>query len=298
MGLTLAYRPRPSALGSARPAVAALYLAPLAICAFAFSNPLVLGAAGAATLVVAAGASALAAVGASARYGAVLALMIVAVNALVSQRGETILVRGWELPVLGQIDISAEALAEGGVLALRILVVVAVFAVWSACVDPDRVVRAIRPFAARSALTATLISRMVPLAAADATRLTEASALRGPAAAPVGRVAIARRLIAGGLDRSVDVAATLELRGYGLEEPIRNQRSRPSAGEMLLVASGAATAIALACGLAVGVGGFEAYPSIAIDLDLETALLAVALPLLVALPLADRTHPVGGRRAH
>ena len=54
---------------------------------------------------------------------------MIAVNALVTHRGETILVRGFDLPVLGQIDVTLEALAEGGVLALRIVVVVMAFAV-------------------------------------------------------------------------------------------------------------------------------------------------------------------------
>ena len=94
-----------------------------------------------------------------------------------------------------------------------------VFAVYSACVDPDRVLRALRPLAGRSALTATLVSRLVPVAAADAARLRDAAALRGPGAAAVGRGAMARRLLAGSLDRSVDVAATLELRGYSLDAP-------------------------------------------------------------------------------
>src|SRR5690606_38430839 len=126
----------------------------------------------------------------------------------------TILVRGWELPIVGRIDVSAEALAEGGVLGLRIAVVLAAFAVFSACVDPDRLLRLVRPLARHSALTATLITRLVPLAAADYARLREAAALRGPAAAPVGRAALTRRLVAGSLDHAVDVAATLELRGY------------------------------------------------------------------------------------
>ena len=65
-------------------------------------------------------------------------------------------------------------------LALRILVALIVFAVWSACVDPDRVLRAVRPLAARSALTATLVSRLVPIAAADGARMAEA----GQAARP------------------------------------------------------------------------------------------------------------------
>ncbi len=135
-----------------------------------------------------------------------------------------------EWPLLGQVDVTAEAIAAGAVLGLRAAVAMVAFAVYSACVDPDRVLRALRPIAGRSALTATLVSRLVPVAAADAARLRDAGRLRGPAAAPVGRAPLARRLLAGSLDRAVDVAATLELRGYGLDAPRAEPapRARPA----------------------------------------------------------------------
>src|SRR5207344_36907 len=141
------------------------------------------------------------AVRAALRMGVGLALLIVVVNGLVVNRGETVLARLGEWPLLGRLDITAEALAEGLVLGLRAAVVMVACAVYSACVDPDRVLRALRPLAGRSALTATLVSRLVPVAA------------------PVGRASLARRLLAGSLDRAVDVAATLELRGYSLAPP-------------------------------------------------------------------------------
>jgi energy-coupling factor transport system permease protein len=281
---TLAYSPRPGPLGSARPALAALYLGPLAIIVFTFSSPLVLLAAGAAALLVAVASGALYASLGPLRFGLALALTMVVINGLVSQRGETILLRGWELPLLGTVNVSAEALAEGGVLALRLVVVLVVFAVWSACVDPDRILRALRPIAARSALTATLIARLVPLAAADAVRLGEAASLRGPGAAPVDRAAMARRLIAGSLDRSIDVAATLELRGYGLEVKRTHERAPWRRGERRLALSGLAVAVAGAAAALAGAGGFEAYPTLALDLDPGTLAFAAALPLLVLAP--------------
>jgi energy-coupling factor transport system permease protein len=288
MRTALAYEPRPGPLGSARPWVAAAYLGPLAIIGFTFSNPLILLSAGCAAVGAAAASGALRAALAPLRFGLVLAVTMIVVNGLVSQRGETVLLRGWEIPVLGQVDVSAEALFEGGVLALRVLVALVVFGVWSACVDPDRLLRAIRPFAARSALAATLITRLVPLAAADSSRLGEAGSLRGPAAAPVGRAAIVRRLVAGSLDRSVDVASTLELRGYGLDRrpPRGHQPRRP--GEAALVISGVLVAAAAAAALAVGAAGAEAYPTIEIDLSPATLALAVAIPLLTALPFLSR----------
>lgn len=285
MNAMLAYAPRRGPLGAARPWIAVVYLAPLAVIAFTFANPLVLLAAGTA----AAGAGIAAGAGRSIaqplRWSVGLAVMVVAVNAIASQRGDTVLFRGSELPVIGRIDITLEALAEGGVLALRILVALLVFAVWSACVDPDRVLRAVRPFAARSALTATLVSRLVPTAAADGARMAEAGRLRGPAAAPVGRAALVRRLVAGALDRSVDIAATLELRGYGLGIRSRLPRHRREPGEGALLAAGVAGLVAIALAAASGIASFDAYPRVAIELGPETLLFALAVPAFALAPL-------------
>jgi energy-coupling factor transport system permease protein len=208
----------------------------------------------------------------------------VAVNVLVAQRGATILFRFGELPVGGELDVSLEALAEGIVLAMRIIVSLVVFAVWSACVDPDRVLRAIRPLAARSALTATLIARLVPLAAADGARMSEAGRLRGPAAAPLGRGAIARRLIAGSLDRSVDIAATLELRGYGLGIRSKLPRHRREHGEAGLLAAGLLELAVLGAAAATGLGSFDAYPEVTMGAGAGTLLLAWSLPAIALAP--------------
>ncbi len=223
------------------------------------------------------------------RYGLALALTVVIVNAIVSQRGDTILLRGFELPVLGQIDVTLEALAEGGILAMRILVALIVFAVWSACVDPDRILKAIRPYAARSALTATLISRLVPLAAADSMRLQEAASLRGPAASEAGRAAIARRLVAGALERSVDVAATLELRGFGLGGRATRVRNPRVPGERMMLLSGLADHGARRSPPgSPAPARSETYPLISGGFEPETLAFALLIPLLAALPFCSR----------
>jgi energy-coupling factor transport system permease protein len=138
---------------------------------------------------------------------------------------------------------------------------------------------------------------MVPLAAADYARLRAAQALRGPAAAPVGRAAMTRRLVAGSLDRAVDVAATLELRGYGRGVPGRAARAPSSRHSWRFGACGLAIIVLAVTGRIAGVGGFDAYPSISIDADAATVALAAALPLLVALPyLGLGTGPRPGAR--
>ena len=281
----LAYVPRRTPLGDAGALAASAYLGSFALVAFVYSNPIVLAGACAGVVVAGLAAKAGRALRASARWGLALGIFIVAINGLVAQRGDTVIAHGLWLPLLGTTDVSAEALAEGAVLALRIVVVLMAFAVHSSCVDPDQVLRMLRPLARRSALTATLIARLVPLAAADYVRLGEASALRGPGAAPVGRAALARRLVAGSLDRAVDVAATLELRGYAFGAP-RSARLRRSRHDARFAFAGVAIAAVGIVARAAGVGSFDSYPVIAMDADLPTLMVAAFVPLAAALPFA------------
>jgi energy-coupling factor transport system permease protein len=279
-----AYVPRRAPLQAAAPGAAALYLGSLAAVAFVFSSPLVLLGAGLGAALAGLIAGARAAVRAALRMGLALALVIVVVNGLVVSRGETVLARLGELPLLGRVDVTAEALAEGLALGLRAAVVMVVFAVYSACVDPDRVLRALRPLAARSALTATLVSRLVPVTAADAGRLRDAARLRGPAAGPVGRAALARRLLAGSLDRAVDVAATVELRGYGLASPRAGRAPDRSRHDARFYCAGLAVLALTAAGALAGAGGFRAYPTVALGAGGGTVALAVLVALAGLVP--------------
>jgi energy-coupling factor transport system permease protein len=278
MRSAFAYIPRRGPLQSARPGAAVAYLGALVVVAFLYSNPLVLLAAGAAACLAGRLAGARAAVRAALRIGLGLALLIVVVNALLVDRGETVLARLGDWPLLGQVDVTLEAIVAGVSIGLRAAVTMVAFCVYSACVDPDRVLRALRPLAARSALTATLVSRLVPVAAADAARLRDAALLRGPGAAAVGKGPLARRLLAGSLDRAVDVAATLELRGYSLPGPRGARRRDPSRYDVRFYSIGAAVLAAAIVGKVLGADDFRAYPTLQIGFGPATlALCAVVL---------------------
>ncbi|MFN8161512.1 MAG: energy-coupling factor transporter transmembrane component T [Solirubrobacterales bacterium] len=292
MRSALAYRPRRGPLQEARPAAAVAYLGSFVVVAFVYWSPVVLLAAGLAATAAGVLAGAREAVRAALRMGLTLALLITVVNGLVTDRGSTVLARLGDWPLLGRVDVTAEALGAGAVIGLRAAVVMIALAVYSACVNPDRVMRALRPLAGRSALTATLVSRMVPLAAADAARLRDAASLRGPGAAPAGRGPLARRLVAGSLERAVDAAATLELRGYGLPGPGAGRSREPSRYDArFYVAALAVLAAATACRLA-GADDFAAYPALRMGAGPQAwALCAVLLAAGLA-PLGPR-----GRRA-
>ena len=94
------------------------------------------------------------------------------------------------------------------------------FGLFSACVDPDELLRLLRRLSYRSALTASLATRLVPVLARDALRMGDAARCRPH---PPGRLAVTRAALAGALERAVDVAAALEVRGY-------SRGGRPSRG--------------------------------------------------------------------
>jgi energy-coupling factor transport system permease protein len=274
-----AYLPRRGPLQAASPAAAVTYLGAIVAVAFLYSNPLVLFAAGVAATTAGLLAGARRAVGAALKAGLSLAFLIVAVNALVVSRGETVLARLGEWPLLGRVDVTLEAIVAGSSYGLRAAVAMVAFAVYSACVDPDRVLRALRPLAGRSALTATLVSRLVPVAAADAARLRDAAALRGPGAAPVGRSPLARRLLAGSLDRAVDVAATLELRGYSLDPSRVRNRPERSRYDRRFYVVGVLLLVVAITGVLLGADQFRTYPTVAIGfgpLNLTLAAIVAA----------------------
>ena len=286
MRSAFAYTPGRSPLHRAPPGAAVVYFGALAAIAFVYPNPLVLLAAGIGAVLAGFAAGARRAVRASLKLGASLFVLMVAVNLLVNHRGDTVLVRGWEMPLLGNTDITLESVVEGAVLGVRVVVAVIVFAIYSACVDPDRVLRALRPVAKRSAMSAGLVTRMVPLALSDGARLREATQLRGPAATPVGRGMLARRVVESSLDRAVDVAATLELRGHSLSARAR-PRSEPSRDTLPVAASGIAILAITSAAALAGIGKFEAFPGVRLDAGPATLALC---GIVIALALAPFTR--------
>ena len=280
------YRRRASPLHAARAAAASLYCVVLASVALSFEHPLLLLALLAIVVAAAAGAKVTGPVVRAIAFGVPFAIVIALVNALVVRDGLTVIARLGTVPVLGVLDITGEATAYGGVLGLRALVVIGCFALHSAAVDPDDLLRAARRVSFRSALTAALATRLVPVLARDARRLHEAQ--RCLARPPASRATVVRAVAAGALDRAVDVAATLEVRGYGgAGRPAR--RRRPwSRHDWAFAASAAALA---AVGTAAWVGDWErfaAYPLLSAPLDGARLLLAALLAVCALLPFADR----------
>jgi energy-coupling factor transport system permease protein len=225
-----------------------------------------------------------------------VALLLALINPLLSNQGETLLVRGYAL--LGhRFDITLEALVYGGVAGLRLLGLVLAFALFSAAVDPDELLRALRRSSYRSALTAVLATRLVPVLARDASRRGDAARCR---ARPPARAALARSALAGSLERAVEVAAALEVRGYarsgrgGAASASRTVAPRRRSRHDLRVGASAVTLmVVLALAKATGVASFAAYPAIAAPVGTGELALAAALVALACAPYVGARARLG-----
>ena len=283
----MTYLRRASPLHATRAAVASAWCVVLAMVALSFDHPLVLAVLLAA--VVAAGFAARVGrrVLLALLFALPFALVIGIVNPLVVREGLTVIARLGTVPVLGVVDVTAEATAYGGVLALRAMVIISCFALHSAAVDPDELLRAFRRISFRSALTAALATRLVPVLARDARRLHDAQRCLAGEAAP--RWAIVRAVASGALDRAVDVAATLEVRGYGAARRLPRGGARPwSRHDLAFAVSAIALAAVAVAAHVAGTQGFDAYPSFTAPVGAGQLGLCAVLAACVLLPFADR----------
>ena len=280
------YERRPSPLHAARAWIGALWCVTLGLVALSTEQPLVLAVLLASVLLAAWAARAGRRVALALAWGLPFALVIALVNTLVTRDGVTVLVRGFELPGLGAMDITLEALVYSAILALRFLIVIGCAGLLSACVDPDELLRAVRRVSVRSGVTAAVAMRLVPVLARDARRLAEARRTVG--ADGERRVAVLRAVTTGALDRATDVAATLEVRGFALARRPGRERRPWSRHDLAFAASAVALAVLGIAAAVEGWGSFRAVPRLGPALGAEPLLLAAALCACVLLPFADR----------
>lgn len=282
----MTYRRRPSPLHAARAVSGCVFCLALGVAALMLSAPVALGAVALAVLGAGLGAGVGRQLGRAAGFAVVLGLMVALVNALVTRNGLTVIVRLGDLPVLGHTDITLEATVYGAVLGLRAAVLVLCGALYTLAVDPDEVLRLFRRVSFHSALTATLSTRMVPILLRDSRRLADAQRCRP--GAPPSRVRLMRVATANVLDRALDVAAALEVRGYGANRrPPRSPRAWSRHDLAFLAAAGTILGLAVG-GRLGGLAPFQAYPSLQVPVGGGQLALAAGLLLSALAPFADR----------
>ena len=288
----IAYRRLATPLHAVRAPVAAAYGAALATGALIVDNPLLLGALG--LSVLAAGAAA--GVGrelmrAARRTILPMLLLTVLVNVLVSRGGITVFARLGDWGVLGEVNLTLEAVIYGLVLGLRLFVVSMACLLVVCTANPDELLYALRRVSPRSALTATLTTRLIPGAGGGCpppgrgpalpTRRRRPRRTRPHGRAPRDRLGRTRAIA--GCGRRARDARLRERAGEAGTSPAPRSRHDVAFAASAVGVLGLSLIAALS-----PAGAFTAYPLVSIALTPGTILLAVALPLTALAPFADR----------
>jgi energy-coupling factor transport system permease protein len=150
------------------------------------------------------------------------ALSVLIISPLAQARGSHPIWSGPIVPVFGPLDVTREEVALAAVYALRFAALGLAVAAYALVVDHDRLVQG-AGFARRSVLAVVLATRLLPTLERDAAGFVEALRGRGVAVGGLhGRARLVSPLLAGSLERALNLAESMEARGYG-----RRGRTRP-----------------------------------------------------------------------
>ncbi len=176
--------------------------------------------------------------------GALLSgLGVFLVSPLVATIGSHVLWSGPTVPVLGRLDVTREELQEALFQGLRLTAVALAFSAYALLLDHDRLVQS-ASFARRSVLAIALATRLVPTLERDAAGLVEALRGRGVEVTGVhGRARLLSPLLAGSLERALNLAEAMEARGYGRPGATRSPKPSWGARERLALALGLAAVV-------------------------------------------------------
>jgi len=165
-------------------------------------------------------------------------LAVVLVTPFVETIGSHPLWTGPVVPVLGRLDVTSEELRNGIFQGLRLTAVALAFAAYALLLDHDRLVQS-AAFARRSVLAIALATRLVPTLERDASGLVEALRGRGVEVTGLrGRARLLSPLLAGSLERAMNLAEAMEARGYGRRGATRAPRPSWGRAERLALAAG------------------------------------------------------------
>ncbi|MDD2585876.1 MAG: energy-coupling factor transporter transmembrane component T [Syntrophomonadaceae bacterium] len=156
------------------------------------------------------------------KFSIIMIIIIMIINAIFAQVGETVLFIGPRIPVLGKIKITMEALAFGAGMGVRLLVIISAFCLYTYAVHPDKVLKLFSKWGNKSVIVITLSTRLLPLMVGDYLRITEVQRCRG-VKLDTGRwwerakniLPVVSVILISCLERSLQLAESMHARGYG-----------------------------------------------------------------------------------
>jgi energy-coupling factor transport system permease protein len=165
--------------------------------------------------------------GSFARIGLFLFALTIPINALSIHTGEIVLFHlpeGW--PIIGG-PITLEAVIAGAVSGLALFTILMVFATFNAVVDHYQLLRATPAFLFQAGVVISIAITFVPQMVLSAKEIREAQRIRGHRFRGIrDLLPLIMPLLASGLERAIELAETMEARGFGSAvEPLPRGRA-------------------------------------------------------------------------
>jgi len=153
-------------------------------------------------------------------------LVLFLFSPLLGSYGGVVYWEGPSIPVVGVLDVTSTELGEALFQGLRLAAVGLAFAAYALLLDHDRLLQAGGRLR-RSVLAIALATRLVPTLERDAAGYVEALRGRGVEVSGLrGGARLLSPLLAGSLERSLNLAESMEARGFG--RPGRTRAPRPA----------------------------------------------------------------------
>ncbi|MGC9334255.1 MAG: energy-coupling factor transporter transmembrane component T [Anaerolineae bacterium] len=197
-----------------------IWLVAAAVPAFTLRNPLylalVLGAAGLVYISLGRASAIGRSWGSFVKLGLLLFALTIPINALSIHSGNIILFHlpeGW--PIIGG-RITLEAVIAGAVSGLALFTILVVFATFNAVVDHYQLLRATPAFLFQAGVVISIAITFVPQMVLSAKEIREAQRIRGHRFRGIrDLLPLIMPLLASGLERAIQLAETMEARGFG-----------------------------------------------------------------------------------
>ena len=222
---------------------------------------------------------------------AAVAVAAAIVNGVLDHTGATVMVRApsW-LPLVGG-PITVEGFAQGAVIAVGLVAAVSVAAALSVVLDPADLVDAVPRGMEQTGAALGAALNLVPAISASVVTVRDAQRLRGwSPRGPRAVIDLAVPVLLGAIERSTQLAESMEARGFG-----SGPRTRLSGGGrtvrngLVAVLSSLAIALLISAHIAGETGSWDAYPtptmpSFAPAVLAPSVLLGIAALLVPAAP--------------
>lgn len=222
-----------------------------------------------------------------------IGIPIILINPIVNSRGITVLFRMSEIPVLGDIKITLEALVFALMLMFKLINTVFLFVFFNLCVEPDRFFNLMAVVAPRSAMTATLTAKMVPSMIESTKRIAEVQMTRGvqlDSKSLLKRISngwpFIKILLFSSLEGSLQTAEALESKGYGYRKRSSYYKEGFKLKDLLIVISGAVAILLIILKSPRNFLDFKFFPRIGVvsNEGICGYIVILILPILVVLP--------------